>query len=86
MIKWTMNNIVYILLFCMSMMLYRIVSRSSDIYNKFIAFNNFSTQMVLLIVAVSITLNSLFLIDIALLYASISFISTIALMKLLSNS
>nr|WP_168464244.1 monovalent cation/H+ antiporter complex subunit F [Wolbachia endosymbiont of Ctenocephalides felis wCfeT] len=81
-----MNNIVYILLFCMSMMLYRIVSRSSDIYNKFIAFNNFSTQMVLLIVAVSITLNSLFLIDIALLYASISFISTIALMKLLSNS
>ncbi|WP_237342900.1 monovalent cation/H+ antiporter complex subunit F [Wolbachia endosymbiont of Folsomia candida] len=64
-------------------MLYRIVSNSSDIYNKVVAFNNFSTQVVLLITAIAITLNSFFLIDIALLYASVSFISTISLMRLM---
>ncbi|WP_275602255.1 monovalent cation/H+ antiporter complex subunit F [Wolbachia endosymbiont of Onchocerca gibsoni] len=47
-----------------------------------LAFNNFSTQVVLLIPAISIILNSVFLLDIALLYAGISFMSTLALMKL----
>ncbi|WP_261722516.1 monovalent cation/H+ antiporter complex subunit F [Wolbachia pipientis] len=37
----------------------------------------------LLITIISVTTNNFFLIDIALLYASISFISTIALMKLM---
>ncbi|WP_242368928.1 monovalent cation/H+ antiporter complex subunit F [Wolbachia endosymbiont of Onchocerca volvulus] len=55
---------------------------SSTIYDKVLAFNNFSTQVVLLIPAISIILNSVFLLDIALLYAGISFISTLALMKL----
>ncbi|MFP3029910.1 MAG: monovalent cation/H+ antiporter complex subunit F, partial [Wolbachia sp.] len=35
------------------------------------------------ITAISIILNNFFLIDIALLYASVSFISTIALMRLM---
>lgn len=74
---------IYTLLFCMSMMLYRILSRSSDLYNKIVAFNNFSTQVVLFIAAVSITFDNLFLLDIALLYASVSFISTVALMRLM---
>lgn len=73
---------IYALLFCMSVMLCCIVFRSSDVYNKVLAFNNLSTQVVLLITAISIILND-FLIDIALLYASISFISTIALMRLM---
>ncbi|WP_232500395.1 monovalent cation/H+ antiporter complex subunit F [Wolbachia endosymbiont of Onchocerca ochengi] len=55
---------------------------SSTIYDKVLAFNNFSTQVVLLIPAISIILNSVFLLDIALLYAGISFMSTLALMKL----
>ncbi|WP_246214367.1 monovalent cation/H+ antiporter complex subunit F [Wolbachia endosymbiont of Dirofilaria (Dirofilaria) immitis] len=64
-------------------MLYYIVSNSNDVYNKVLAFNSFSTQVILLISATSIILNSFFLLDIALVYASISFISTIALMKLM---
>ncbi|MDG7053383.1 MAG: multiple resistance and pH regulation protein F (MrpF / PhaF) superfamily [Wolbachia endosymbiont of Alcedoecus sp.] len=64
-------------------MLCRIVSKLSDIYNKVLAFNNFSTQVVLLVTAMSIVLNNFFLLDIALLYASISFVSTIALMRLM---
>ncbi|MDD9331910.1 MAG: monovalent cation/H+ antiporter complex subunit F [Wolbachia sp.] len=67
----------------MSIMLYRIVSKASDIYDKVVAFNNFSTQIVLLITAISIITNGFLLIDIALLYASIGFISTIALMRLM---
>ncbi|MCV3769354.1 MAG: monovalent cation/H+ antiporter complex subunit F [Wolbachia pipientis] len=59
------------------------MSKFSNIYDKVLAFNNFSTQVILLISAISIILNSFFLLDIALLYASISFISTIALMKLM---
>nr|WP_240991919.1 monovalent cation/H+ antiporter complex subunit F [Wolbachia endosymbiont of Glossina morsitans morsitans] len=59
------------------------VSKSNDVYNKVLAFNNFSTQVVVLITAISIILNNFFLIDIALLYASVSFISTIALMRLM---
>lgn len=74
---------IYVLLFCMSVVLYCIVFRSSDVYNKILAFNNLSTQVVLLITAISVVLNDFFLIDIALLYASISFISTIALMRLM---
>ncbi|WP_425386336.1 monovalent cation/H+ antiporter complex subunit F [Wolbachia endosymbiont (group A) of Barypeithes pellucidus] len=74
---------IYTLLFCMSVMLCRIVSKSSDVYNKVLAFNKFSTQVVVLITAISIILNNFFLIDIALLYASVSFISTIALMRLM---
>ncbi|WP_407512120.1 monovalent cation/H+ antiporter complex subunit F [Wolbachia endosymbiont of Trichogramma kaykai] len=74
---------IYVLFFCMSVMLCCIVFRSSDVYNKILAFNNLSTQLVLLITAISVVLNDLFLIDIALLYASISFISTIALMRLM---
>ncbi|MGL9688359.1 MAG: monovalent cation/H+ antiporter complex subunit F [Wolbachia sp.] len=74
---------VYMLLLCISVMLYRIVSKLSDIYDKVLAFNNFSTQAVLLITAMSIILNNFFLLDIALLYASISFVSTIALMRLM---
>ncbi|QOD37909.1 monovalent cation/H+ antiporter complex subunit F [Candidatus Wolbachia massiliensis] len=74
---------IYTLLLCMGIMLYRIVFRLSDVYNKVLAFNNFSTQVVLLIAAISIILNNFFLIDIALLYASVSFISTIALMRLM---
>ncbi|WP_353287364.1 monovalent cation/H+ antiporter complex subunit F [Wolbachia endosymbiont (group B) of Gerris lacustris] len=74
---------IYALLFCMSVMLCCIVFRSSDVYNKVLAFNNLSTQVVLLITAISIILDDFFLIDIALLYASISFISTIALMRLM---
>ncbi|WP_341807977.1 monovalent cation/H+ antiporter complex subunit F [Wolbachia endosymbiont (group E) of Neria commutata] len=74
---------IYILLFCISVMLYRIVSNSSDICNKVVPFNSFSTQVVLLITAISIILGNFFLIDIALLYASISFISTVALMRLM---
>nr|WP_225416079.1 MULTISPECIES: monovalent cation/H+ antiporter complex subunit F [unclassified Wolbachia] len=70
------------LLLCMSAMLYRI-AKLSDIYNKALAFNHFSTQVILLITAVSIILDSFFLVDIALLYASVSFISTIALMRLM---
>ncbi len=73
----------YILLFCISVMLCRIVSTADNIYDKVIAFNNFSTQVVLLITALSTITHNFFLIDIALLYASISFISTIALMKLM---
>ncbi|NUY39438.1 multiple resistance and pH regulation protein F (MrpF / PhaF) superfamily [Wolbachia endosymbiont of Litomosoides brasiliensis] len=73
---------IYILLLCMSAMLYRMV-KSSGLYDKVLAFNIFSTQVVLLITAVSIILDSFFLVDIALLYASISFISTIALMRLM---
>ncbi|WP_246198599.1 monovalent cation/H+ antiporter complex subunit F [Wolbachia endosymbiont of Ctenocephalides felis wCfeJ] len=65
-------------------MLYCIVSKSNNVYYKVLAFNNFSTQAVLLIVAISIISNNFFSLDIALLYASISFISTIALMKLMS--
>nr|WP_246228198.1 monovalent cation/H+ antiporter complex subunit F [Wolbachia endosymbiont of Litomosoides brasiliensis] len=57
--------------------------KSSGLYDKVLAFNIFSTQVVLLITAVSIILDSFFLVDIALLYASISFISTIALMRLM---
>ncbi|MDG7052608.1 MAG: multiple resistance and pH regulation protein F (MrpF / PhaF) superfamily [Wolbachia endosymbiont of Alcedoecus sp.] len=64
-------------------MLYCIVSKLSDTYDKVIAFNNFSTQVVLLITAMSIVLSNFFLLDIALLYASISFLSTIALMRLM---
>ncbi|WP_246210148.1 monovalent cation/H+ antiporter complex subunit F [Wolbachia endosymbiont of Atemnus politus] len=64
-------------------MLYRIVSKLSNIYDKVLAFNNFSTQAVLLITAISIILSNFFLLDIALLYASISFMSTIALMRLM---
>ncbi|MCA7009908.1 MrpF/PhaF family protein [Wolbachia endosymbiont of Tribolium confusum] len=64
-------------------MLCCIVFRSSDVCNKILAFNNLSTQVVLLITAISIILNDFFLIDIALLYASISFMSTIALMRLM---
>nr|WP_246214324.1 monovalent cation/H+ antiporter complex subunit F [Wolbachia endosymbiont of Cruorifilaria tuberocauda] len=64
-------------------MLYHIVSRANDIYSKVLAFNNLLTQVILLISAISIILNSFFLLDIALLYASISFMSTIALMKLM---
>ncbi|MGL9726439.1 MAG: monovalent cation/H+ antiporter complex subunit F [Wolbachia sp.] len=74
---------IYALLFCMIVMLCCIVSRSTDVYNKVLAFNNFSTQAILFITAMSIILNNFFLLDIALLYASISFISTIALMKLM---
>ncbi|WP_353281896.1 monovalent cation/H+ antiporter complex subunit F [Wolbachia endosymbiont (group A) of Aleiodes leptofemur] len=74
---------IYTLLFCMSVMLCYIVSKSNDVYNKVLAFNNFSTQVVVLITAISIILNNFFLIDIALLYASVSFISTIALMRLM---
>ncbi|AAW70976.1 multiple resistance and pH regulation protein F (MrpF / PhaF) superfamily [Wolbachia endosymbiont of Brugia malayi] len=73
---------IYMLLLCMSAMLYRI-AKLSDIYNKALAFNHFSTQVILLITAVSIILDSFFLVDIALLYASVSFISTIALMRLM---
>ncbi|MDG7056113.1 MAG: hypothetical protein LKM44_01305 [Wolbachia endosymbiont of Meromenopon meropis] len=47
-----------------------------------LAFNNFSTQVVLLITIMSIFMNSFFLLDIALFYASISFASTMALMRL----
>ncbi len=72
---------IYVLLFCIVTMLCHTVS-SSSIYDKVLAFNNFSTQVVLLIPAISIILNSVFLLDIALLYASISFMSTVALMKL----
>ncbi|MGL9718141.1 MAG: monovalent cation/H+ antiporter complex subunit F [Wolbachia sp.] len=75
--------VVYVLLFCISVMLYRIVSKPSNVYDKVLAFNNFSTQVVLLITAISIVLNNFFLLDVALLYASISFMSTIALMKLM---
>ncbi|MDG7056706.1 MAG: multiple resistance and pH regulation protein F (MrpF / PhaF) superfamily [Wolbachia endosymbiont of Penenirmus auritus] len=64
-------------------MLCRVVSKLSDIYDKVLAFNDFSTQVVLLITAMSIVLNNFFLLDIALLYASISFVSTIALMRLM---
>lgn len=71
------------LLFLMSMMLCRILSKSSDIYNKIIAFSNFSTQATLLTAVMSIAFNNLFLLDVALLYASISFVSTIALMRLM---
>jgi len=67
----------------MSTMLYRVVFNADGVYNRVIAFNNFSTQVVLFIVAISMTTNSAFLIDIALLYASVSFISTIALMRLM---
>ncbi|OEY86636.1 multiple resistance and pH regulation protein F (MrpF / PhaF) superfamily [Wolbachia pipientis] len=74
---------IYILLCGMTIMLYRIVFTACSIYDKVIAFNNFSTQVVLLITIISVTTNNFFLIDIALLYASISFISTIALMKLM---
>ncbi|MBA8758451.1 multiple resistance and pH regulation protein F (MrpF / PhaF) superfamily [Wolbachia pipientis] len=74
---------IYTLLFCMSVMLCCIVSKSNDVYNKVLAFNNFSTQVVVLTTAISIILNNFFLIDIALLYASVSFISTIALMRLM---
>ncbi|WCR53461.1 MAG: hypothetical protein PG981_000483 [Wolbachia endosymbiont of Ctenocephalides orientis wCori] len=77
------HAIIYALLFCIGMMLYLILSKSSDVYNKIVAFNNFSTQVVLLIAAVSITFDNLFLLDIALLYASVSFISTVALMRLM---
>lgn len=77
------NVTAYILLFCMAAMLYRIVSKKNDVYGMVVAFNNFSTQVVLFIVAMSIITNSSFLIDIALLYASISFIMTVAFMRLM---
>ncbi|WP_367618198.1 monovalent cation/H+ antiporter complex subunit F [Wolbachia endosymbiont of Litomosoides sigmodontis] len=66
----------------MSAMLYRI-AKSNGIYNKVLALNSFSTQVVLLITAMSIILDSFFLVDIALLYSSVSFISTVALMRLM---
>lgn len=74
---------IYILLFCMSTMLYYIISKKSDTYDKVIAFSNFSTQVVLFIVAMSIVTNSFFLVDIALLYAGTSYILTVALMRLM---
>ncbi|MGL9732581.1 MAG: monovalent cation/H+ antiporter complex subunit F [Wolbachia sp.] len=74
---------VYILLLCISVMLCRIISKMNDIYDKVLVFNNFSTQIILLITAMSIILNNFFLLDIALLYASISFVSAIALMRLM---
>ncbi|MCA4774682.1 multiple resistance and pH regulation protein F (MrpF / PhaF) superfamily [Wolbachia endosymbiont of Mansonella ozzardi] len=74
---------VYVLLLCISVMLYRIVSKLSGVYDKVLAFNSFSTQAVLLITTMSIVLNNFFLLDIALLYASISFVSTVALMRLM---
>ncbi|VDO38461.1 unnamed protein product [Onchocerca flexuosa] len=64
-------------------MLCHTVFSLSDVYDKVLAFNNFSAaQVVLLIPAALIILNSFFLLDITLLYAGISFMLTIALMKL----
>ncbi len=77
---------IYILLFCMSAMLYYIISKKSDTYDKIIAFSNFSTQVVLFIVAMSVVTNSFFLIDMALLYAGTSYILTVALMRLMLSN
>ncbi|MDN5247994.1 MAG: monovalent cation/H+ antiporter complex subunit F [Wolbachia endosymbiont of Tyrophagus putrescentiae] len=65
----------------MGAMLYCVVNKANDVYSKIVAFNHFSTQALLLIVAISIVTGNFFLIDIALIYASISFISTVALMR-----
>ncbi|WFW29724.1 MAG: multiple resistance and pH regulation protein F (MrpF / PhaF) superfamily [Wolbachia endosymbiont of Menacanthus eurysternus] len=73
---------ICVLLLCIVVMIFSIVYGLRGVYDKMLAFNNFSTQVVLLIVAVSIITNSFFLLDIALLYASISFVSVIALMRL----
>lgn len=74
---------IYVLLACIVTMLYSIVLRAKDIYTKLVAFNSFSTQVVLLITTISVFTQNFFLIDIALLYAGVSFMSTVALMKLM---
>ncbi len=71
----------FVLTFCMSAMLYCAISKKNDIYNRILAVNSFSTQAILLIVVISVIVDSILLLDVALVYASISFISTVAFMK-----
>ncbi|WP_333023670.1 monovalent cation/H+ antiporter complex subunit F [Wolbachia endosymbiont of Pentidionis agamae] len=71
----------FCLLFCIVMLLCRILFKSSDLFNKVLIMNIISTQIILLITIISIVTSNFFVLDIALLYASISFISTIAFMK-----
>ncbi|XGA09057.1 MAG: monovalent cation/H+ antiporter complex subunit F [Wolbachia endosymbiont of Xenopsylla cheopis] len=65
----------------MGVILYCTISKKNDIYSKLLAVNNFSTQAILLVAIMSVIVRSSFLLDVALVYASISFTSTVAFMK-----
>ncbi|WP_339046385.1 monovalent cation/H+ antiporter complex subunit F [Candidatus Mesenet endosymbiont of Agriotes lineatus] len=79
--KFVFYCAAFILTLCMGVMLYCTISKKNDIYSRLLVVNNFSTQAILFIAIMSVIVRSSFLLDVALVYASISFISTVAFMK-----
>lgn len=79
--EFVFYSTAFILTLCMGMILYCTISKKNDIYSKLLAVNNFSTQAILLVAIMSVIVRSSFLLDVALVYASISFTSTVAFMK-----
>lgn len=75
-----LNIVAIILLISMALVLFRAI-KGSTIYDRILAANSFGTKIVALIIVISFMIEDSGYLDIALIYALMNFVTTIALLK-----